>query len=87
MLFLDVARQAADFSGWPIYCRSDTPDALVGQFCRVLVARRDDFVWDIGGVRQPPLPLERMVREAPDTPFDVPMHPAAAAVWRQQGYL
>jgi len=39
------------------------------------------------GVRQPPLPLERMVREAPDTPFDVPMHPAAAEVWRQQGYL
>jgi hypothetical protein len=51
------------------------------------VAPRDDIVWDIGGVRQPPLPLERMVREAPDTPFDVPMHPAAAEIWRQQGYL
>jgi TRAP-type uncharacterized transport system substrate-binding protein len=78
---------AVDFSGWPVYCRTDTPDALVGQFCRALVARRDDIVWDIGGVRQPPLPLERMVREAPDTPFDVPMHPAATEVWRQQGYL
>jgi hypothetical protein len=78
---------AVDFSGWPIYCRTDTPDPLVGQFCRALVARRDDIVWDIGGVRQPPLPLERMVREAPDTPFDVPMHPAATEVWRQRGYL
>jgi len=44
-------------------------------------------VWDIGGVHQPPLPLDRMVRESLDTPFDVPMHPAAAAVWQQQGYL
>ena len=44
-------------------------------------------MWDIGGVHQPPLPLHRMVRESPDTPFDVPMHPAAAAVWQQHGYL
>jgi hypothetical protein len=35
---------------------------------------------------QPPLPLERMVKESPATPFDVPMHPRAAAVWRQHGY-
>lgn len=45
------------------------------------------IVWDIGGVQQPPLPLERMVNESPDTPFDVPMHPAAAASWQQHGYL
>ncbi|HEU5417759.1 MAG TPA: hypothetical protein VFV41_08710 [Streptosporangiaceae bacterium] len=76
-----------DFSGWPVYCRSDTPDALVAQFCQALVRRRDDIVWDIGGVRQPPLPLERMVTESPETPQDVPLHPAAAAVWRQHGYL
>lgn len=54
--------------------------------CEALVARREDIVWDIGGVRQPPLPLERMVREAPDTPFDVPMHPAAAGVWQRHGF-
>ncbi len=76
-----------DYSGWPIYCRTDTPDALVEQFCQALASRRDDIVWDIGGVRQPPLPLERMVRESPMTPMDVPMHPRAAAVWRQHGYL
>jgi hypothetical protein len=76
-----------DYSGWPIYCRTDTPDALVEQFCQALASRRDDIVWDIGGVRQPPLPLERMVRESPMTPLDVPMHPRAAVVWRQHGYL
>ena len=78
---------AVDFSGWPIYCRTDTPDVLVEQFCQALVSRREEIVWDIGGVHQPPLPLERMVKESPITPLDVPMHPCAAAVWRQHGYL
>jgi TRAP-type uncharacterized transport system substrate-binding protein len=75
------------FSGWPIYCRSDTPDALAEKFCQALVSRRDDIVWDIGGVHQPPLPLERMAKESPATPLDVPLHPRAAAVWQQHGYL
>ncbi len=57
-----------DYSGLPIYCRTDTPDALVEQFCQALVSRREDIVWDIGDVRQPPLPLERMVKESPMTP-------------------
>jgi hypothetical protein len=78
---------AVDYSGWPIYCRTDTPDALVERFCQALVSRRDNIVWDIGGAHQPPLPLERMVMESPATPLDVPMHPRAAAVWRQHGYL
>ena len=78
---------AVDYSGWPIYCRTDTPDELVGHFCEALVSRRDGIVWDIGGPRQPPLPLERMVRESPATPLDVPLHPRAAAVWRRHGFL
>jgi TRAP-type uncharacterized transport system substrate-binding protein len=76
-----------DYSGWPIYCRTDTAGDLVELFCQALVRRRDDIVWDIGGARQPPLPLERMVRESPMTPLDVPFHPRAAAVWRQHGFL
>jgi hypothetical protein len=76
-----------DYSGWPIYCRTDTPGELVEHFCQALVSRRDGIVWDIGGPRQPPLPLERMVKDSPVTPIDVPMHPRAAAVWRQHGYL
>jgi TRAP-type uncharacterized transport system substrate-binding protein len=79
--------ETVDYSGWPIYCRADTPDALVERFCQALVNRREDIVWDIGGVSQPPLPLERMVKESPATPLDVPLHPRAAAVWQQHGYL
>src|SRR2546430_1362699 len=58
---------AVDFSGWPIYCRADTPGTLVERFCQALVTRRDHIVWDIGGPQQPPLPLERMVTESPAT--------------------
>ena len=78
---------AVDYSGWPIYCRADTPAPLVEKFCQALVRRRDHIPWDIGGVSQPPLPLERMVRESPVTPLDVPLHPQAAAVWQQHGFL
>jgi TRAP-type uncharacterized transport system substrate-binding protein len=78
---------AVDYGGWPVFCRSDTPDDLIRQFCLALAARADGIVWDIGGPRQPPLPLERMVTESPVTPLDVPLHPAAAAVWKQLGFL
>jgi hypothetical protein len=78
---------AVDYGGWPIYCRSDTSALLVDKFCRALARRRDTIPWDIGGPVQPPLPLERMARDSPVTPLDVPLHPQAAAVWRELGYL
>jgi TRAP-type uncharacterized transport system substrate-binding protein len=79
--------ETVDYSGWPIYCRADVPDELIEKFCRALIARRDTIAWDIGGVRQPPLPLNRMARESPATPQDVPLHPAATAIWQELGYL
>jgi TRAP-type uncharacterized transport system substrate-binding protein len=79
--------ETVDYSGWPIYCRADAPATLIDKFCRALIARQDAIVWDIGGVKQPPLPLDRMARESPSTPQDVPLHPAATAVWREHGYL
>lgn len=78
---------AVDYGGWPIFCRSDTPDELVERFCRAMVDRRDSLVWDIGGPDQPPLPLDRMVIDSPATPNDVPLHPRAAEVWQELGWL
>jgi TRAP-type uncharacterized transport system substrate-binding protein len=78
---------ALDYSGWPVYCRADTDGQLVELFCQALVARRDSIVWDIGGVQQPPLPLEQMVRDSPVTPLDVPLHPRAEEVWKRHGFL
>lgn len=76
-----------DYSGWPIFCRTDTPDLVVDQFCRGLDAAKDHLVWDLGPVRQEPMPLSRMVADSPTTPMDVPLHPRAEAVWRELGYL
>jgi hypothetical protein len=78
---------ALDYSGWPLYCRTDTAGELVELFCQALVTRRNPIAWDIGGPQQPPLPLEQMVRDSPVTPLDVPLHPRAAAVWEQHGWL
>jgi TRAP-type uncharacterized transport system substrate-binding protein len=72
-----------DFSGWPIFVHRDAPDDLVAQICAALDARKDRIPWQGQG----PLPIERMCRDAPDTPLDVPLHRAAEQYWRQRGYL
>ena len=76
-----------DFSGWPIYCRVDTPDLLVRKFCESLEAGKKNTVWHIGGREQADLPLARMVVESAETPMDVPLHPAAQKYWTELGYL
>jgi hypothetical protein len=72
-----------DFSGWPIFVREDLDDAIVTQMCAGLDARKQNIPWEGEG----PLPVERMAREAPDTPQDVPLHPAAERYWKSKGYL
>ncbi|MBM2811982.1 MAG: hypothetical protein HW416_2741 [Chloroflexi bacterium] len=73
-----------DFSGWPAYTSSETPDQLVEWFCTALEARRDRIPCD-GGVKS--LPLDRMCIDAPDAPLTAPFHPAAERFWRQRGYI
>jgi TRAP-type uncharacterized transport system substrate-binding protein len=72
-----------DFSGWPIFVRADLDDEIVTQMCAGLDARKHNIPWEGEG----PLPVERMAREAPDTPQDVPLHPAAERYWKSKGYL
>lgn len=72
-----------DFSGWTVFVRADAPDDLVSLICAGLEARRHLIPWDGEG----PLPLERMCRDTPDTPLDVPLHPAAQRFWNARGYL
>ncbi len=72
-----------DFSGWPVFVREDAADQFVTDVCAALDARKDRIPWQGEG----PLPIERMCRHAPDTPQEIPLHPAAEAYWRKQGYL
>ena len=72
-----------DFSGWTVFVREDADDTLVTRICAALEARKARIPWDGEG----PLPVERMCREAPDTPQLVPLHPAAERYWRKRGYL
>jgi TRAP-type uncharacterized transport system substrate-binding protein len=72
-----------DFSGWPIYTHAEVPDDVVRWFCESLEARKDRMPWQGDG----PLPLERMVKDTPEGPLDIPLHPAAERFWRERGYL
>ena len=49
----------------------------------VIEARKARIPWEEPG----DLPVERMAREALDTPQCVPLHPAAERFWRSRGYL
>jgi len=72
-----------DFSGWTIFVHEKADDALVAQICAGLDARKERIPWEEAG----PLPVERMARDARDTPQLVPLHPAAERFWRERGYL
>jgi hypothetical protein len=71
-----------DFSGWPIYTSIQAPELAIRAFCYALAARKDRLLMD-----GKPLPLERMVRDSPDGPLEVPLHPAAERCWRELGYI
>jgi TRAP-type uncharacterized transport system substrate-binding protein len=72
-----------DFSGWTIFVHAQADDDLVTQICAGLDARKSRIPWEEPG----DLPVERMAREAPDTPQTVPLHPAAERFWRSRGYI
>jgi TRAP-type uncharacterized transport system substrate-binding protein len=72
-----------DYSGWPIYTHADVADDLVTSFCAALDASKDQIPWQGEG----PLPIERMVKDTPEGPMIVPLHPAAERYWRERGYL
>jgi TRAP-type uncharacterized transport system substrate-binding protein len=72
-----------DFSGWTIFVPAGLDDDIVRRLCAGLDARKDLIPWEQPG----PLPVERMCLDAPDTPLDVALHPAAERFWRERGYL
>jgi TRAP-type uncharacterized transport system substrate-binding protein len=72
-----------DFSGWTAFVHAEADDALVTAICAGLDARKTRIAWEEPG----DLPVERMAREALDTPQMVPLHPAAERYWRSRGYL
>jgi TRAP-type uncharacterized transport system substrate-binding protein len=80
---LDADFQTVDFSGFPIFTSADVLDEQVTAICAALVVRKANIPWE--GVGS--LPLERMCMDHREGPLDVPLHPAAEAFWRAQGFL
>jgi TRAP-type uncharacterized transport system substrate-binding protein len=67
-----------DFSGWPLFVRADLADDDVTGICAALAARVEHVPWQ----EDMPLTVARMVGNAADAPYDVPLHPAAQRYWR-----
>jgi TRAP-type uncharacterized transport system substrate-binding protein len=72
-----------DFSGFPVFTHADVPDSVIHSICAALDARKHTILWEGEG----PLPLDRMCRDTPDGPLNIPLHPAAEKFWRERGYL
>jgi TRAP-type uncharacterized transport system substrate-binding protein len=72
-----------DFSGWPVFCLESAPDELVGAFCAGLEGRRERIPWYGDG----PMRLDLMCKDTREGPMLIPLHRAAEAFWREQGYL
>jgi TRAP-type uncharacterized transport system substrate-binding protein len=72
-----------DFSGFPVYTHVNVPDTIVTSICSALEARKEKIPWQEEG----PLPLNRMCRDTPEGPLNIPLHPAAERFWRARGYL
>jgi TRAP-type uncharacterized transport system substrate-binding protein len=72
-----------DFSGFPVYTHANVPDNIVTSICSALEARKEKIPWQEEG----PLPLDRMCRDTPEGPLNIPLHPAAERFWRDRGYL
>ena len=72
-----------DYSGFTVYTHADVTDKIVTAICAALEARKSQIAWQEEG----PLPLERMCRDTPDGPLNIPLHPAAERFWRECGYL
>jgi TRAP-type uncharacterized transport system substrate-binding protein len=75
--------RTVDFSGWPLFVHAETPDDDVTRICDALAACAERIPWQEDG----PLTLARMCANAPDAPYDVPLHPAAERSWRKHGLL
>jgi TRAP-type uncharacterized transport system substrate-binding protein len=72
-----------DFSGWPVFTLASTPDRVVSAFCQALENRKALIPWYGDG----PMRLDLMCKDTKEGPLDIPLHPAAEAFWRRQGYI
>ena len=80
---LDSDVPTLDFSGFPLYTHARVADSIVSAVCSALEARKETIIWQEPG----PLPLEKMCRDTPAGPLNIPLHPAAEQFWRACGYL
>ncbi|WP_026314232.1 TAXI family TRAP transporter solute-binding subunit [Actinomadura flavalba] len=82
---LDRDVPTLDFSGWILYCAADLPDELAHLAVRAIDEQRETISARFTGPTRAmtaPVDLRATGRDLP-----VPLHPGAAAYYREQGHL
>jgi TRAP-type uncharacterized transport system substrate-binding protein len=71
-----------DYSGWPLYTSDALPDEDAYRICAAIGARADEILWESSFTG-----LGQLAGGSEATPLEVPLHPAAARWYQEQGYL
>jgi hypothetical protein len=72
-----------DFSGWPVYCHADMPEAVAYSVCEAIALRKDSIPVD----QDAPLEMAQLCNDSGDCPMVAPLHPGAERYYRERGYL
>ena len=75
--------QTLDFSGWPMIVRADMRDDVVYALCETIENRKETIPTD----NYKPLDIAQLCSNDEESPYDVPLHRAAARFYRERGYL
>jgi TRAP-type uncharacterized transport system substrate-binding protein len=75
-----------DYSGWPLYTRASLADEDAYKVCAAIHARASHIEWENTTGRSPYAGMGPLGEETEATPRDVPLHPGAAAWYREHGF-
>ena len=75
-----------DYSAWPLYARTDLPEADAYKIVDAIAAREKEIVWENFNAWAPYQGIGALGEETEATPRDVPLHPGAARWFREHGY-
>ena len=83
---LEADHACIDYSGWPLYARTDLPDDDAYKIVAAIHAREREIVWEEFNAWAPYQGIAALGEETEATPRDVPLHPGSARWFREHGF-
>jgi len=83
---LEADHPCIDYSGWPLYARSDLAEDTAYKIVAAIHAREKEIMWENFNDWAPYRGIGALGEETEATPRDVPLHPGAARWFREHGF-